>query len=142
MTLARIVVGLEGSVNSAQAAALVGDVAALSGAQVLAVHAVGLLESQPAEGQTRSEHRHQLEQMLQTTWSGPLRRPGVEVRCELHDGHPVDVMMAAIDRFDADMVVVGSRGIGTVPFGSLGSTSAQLSHDTPCPILIVPDRHH
>lgn len=140
MTLARIVIGLDGSANSGEAAALVGDLAALSGARVLAVHAVGMLESLPTEGESRSEHRRQLDQMLQTTWSAPLRRPGVEVRCELHDGHPVDVMMAAIARCRADMVVVGSRGIGNAAFGFLGSTSAQLSQDTPCPILIVPDR--
>jgi nucleotide-binding universal stress UspA family protein len=141
MSLARIVVGLDGSANSARAAALTGDLAELSGAQVLAVHAAGLLESLPPRGETRSEHRHWLEQVLETTWSGPLRRAGVVVRCELHDGHPVDVLIAAINRFAADLVVVGSRGTGEAPYLLLGSTSAQLAQDTPCPILIVPDHN-
>lgn len=138
MTLARIVVGLDGSANSDRAAVLAGDLAELSGAGVLAVHATGLLEGLPGEGETRHEHRERMQRMLDTEWSASLHRPGVDVRCELHDGHPVDVTLAAIERFDADLVVVGSRGIGDAPSHLLGSTSAQLARQTPCPILIVP----
>lgn len=139
MTLDRIVVGLDGSANSDRAAQLAGDLAELSGAEVLVVHATGLLEGLPAEGETRDDRRQRLQRLLETSWSAFVHRPGVDVRCELHDGHPVDVTLAAIERFGADLVVVGSRGVGDAPSHLLGSTSAQLARDTPCPILIVPD---
>jgi nucleotide-binding universal stress UspA family protein len=39
---------------------------------------------------------------------------------------------------DASLVVVGSRGLGRVGRVLLGSTSRQLAHHAPCPIVVVP----
>lgn len=45
---------------------------------------------------------------------------------------------AATDR-DAELLVIGSRGRGTVRAALLGSTSHSLVDDAPCPIVVVPD---
>lgn len=39
---------------------------------------------------------------------------------------------------DADLIVVGPRGIGGVARAILGSVTAWLLHDAPCPIAVVP----
>lgn len=37
-----------------------------------------------------------------------------------------------------DLIVVGSRGYGTVERVLLGSTSTALIGDAPCPVIVVP----
>ena len=39
---------------------------------------------------------------------------------------------------DAELMVVGSRGRGTVRAALLGSTSHALAGDAPCPVVVVP----
>lgn len=138
MRLARIVVGLDGSLESGRAAELAGDLAQATGADVLGVHAVGLLEGAGPDGVDHAVRRRELLARLEGTWAEPLRREGVRSWCELADGNPVESLLAAIDEVDADLVIVGSRGLGTVPTQLLGSTSAQLVCVAPCPVLIVP----
>jgi nucleotide-binding universal stress UspA family protein len=51
-------------------------------------------------------------------------------------GHPAEVMVDAAQ--GADMVVVGSRGLGNVRGMLLGSVSQHLVHHAPCPVVVVP----
>ncbi len=55
-------------------------------------------------------------------------------------GFPVEVLIGASR--DADMVVLGSRGVGG--FGQLlmGSVTSQVAHHAACPVLIVPPENH
>jgi nucleotide-binding universal stress UspA family protein len=54
-------------------------------------------------------------------------------------GFPVEVLIDASR--DADMIVLGSRGVGG--FGPLlmGSVTSQVAHHAACPVLIVPPEH-
>lgn len=140
MRLDRIVVGVDGSPNSDRAADVAATLADLSGAKVLAVHAAGLLEGMAVGGSSAVDRRAELRHQLEHEWTEVLRHPDISLRCELRESAPVDGLLAAIAGFDADLVVVGCRGVGVVPTQLLGSTSAQLAIVTPCPILIVPDR--
>ena len=49
------------------------------------------------------------------------------------------IAASVIEESGADLLVVGCRGIGTFPGGTLGSTSAEVARLTPCPMLLVPD---
>jgi nucleotide-binding universal stress UspA family protein len=42
---------------------------------------------------------------------------------------------------DADLVVVGTRGLGRVSSTFLGSVSTFLLHHAPCPVEVVPPAH-
>ncbi len=140
MKLERIVVGLDGSSNSARAADLAATLAQLTGAGIVAVHAVGLLEDLAGEGRTPNERRVEVRHQLESVWSKPLHRAGIEVCCEARDGHPCDVLLAMTDEVDADLLIVGRRGAGSFAERVLGSTSAQLSTAATCPLVIVPDQ--
>lgn len=61
---------------------------------------------------------------------------GVEVETAVKEGAPARVLLEEAD--DADLLVVGSRGLGGFRGLLLGSVSQQCSHHAPCPVVIVP----
>ena len=62
---------------------------------------------------------------------------GVDARAELLRGDPVDEIVAFADSFDADLVVVGSRGHGALASTLLGSVSRGVLREARRPVLVV-----
>ena len=62
--------------------------------------------------------------------------PDIETR--VVEGPPATVLLAAARV--ADLLVVGSRGLGGFSELLLGSVSHQCAHHAPCPVVIVRDR--
>ena len=58
----------------------------------------------------------------------------VERRCVT--GQPAEALIEAGK--DADLLVVGSRGLGGFRRLLIGSVSSQVSHHAPCPVVVVP----
>jgi nucleotide-binding universal stress UspA family protein len=52
-------------------------------------------------------------------------------------GHPVDTIVNAAKQIDADLVVMGSRGMSGFKSLLLGSVSDGVLHHAHCPVLIV-----
>lgn len=139
MDIRRIVVGTDGSDNARRALGWAASLASACGAEVVAVHCLGLLFHPTATDlEPAQPHRDEIRALLDGEWSAPLRDAGVEHRTELRDGSPVSVLLAVADEVDADLVVVGSRGVGGFPGLLLGSTSTQLAQHSSRPVLIVP----
>ena len=139
MTVERILVGVDGSDNSRAALEWAAALALATGAEVVAVHAVGLLEQ--LEGDVRvpaQSHRQEIQDLLEQRWCAPLDGAGVRSRRLLRDGPPVLALLAAADETEADLVVVGQRGTGGFPALLLGSTSTQLAQHCRRPLTIVP----
>jgi nucleotide-binding universal stress UspA family protein len=63
-------------------------------------------------------------------------RPAPDVR--VLDGPPARAIMETADREGAALLVVGSRGRGSLRSAVLGSVSRELALDAPCPVVIVP----
>jgi nucleotide-binding universal stress UspA family protein len=137
MGRARIVVGVDGSAVAEQAVAWAARLAALLGAEVVAVHGVGLLEDlhEPSEGP--AARRARLHDQVAGTWCAGLAP--CDHRVVVRDGPPVDVLLAVAVEERADLLVVGSRGIGAAdPARALGSTSLHVLQAARCPVLVVP----
>lgn len=67
-----------------------------------------------------------------------VRRLGLEVEAHVEAGLPSDVILSAIDRFNADLLVLGvhgvHRGIGHL---IVGSNTEKILLSAPCPTLTV-----
>ena len=139
MATRRIVVGVDGSEHARDAATWAADLAAATGADVVVVHALGLLH-RTTSGETvpSDTHREEIRGELEQSWCAPLRDAGVRYRAELLEGNPVSAILGAAEDVEADVIVVGSRGVGGFPELLLGSTSTQLAQHSRCPVVIVP----
>ncbi|MFM7537269.1 MAG: universal stress protein [Acidimicrobiales bacterium] len=92
----------------------------------LLVHALGMLEG-----------AHRVEVIARfEDWLAPLA--AVPHRGLAVDGGPVTVLLEAAERENADLVVVGSRGVGGHPDLLLGSTSHQVIQLSRRPVVVVP----
>lgn len=135
----RILAGVDGSDNSRRALDWAMGLARAFGAEVVAVHAVGLLTHLDAGPPVPSQgHRDDIGRAFTQQWTSPLDGSGLSFERVMLDGSPVPALLGAADEYDADVIVVGSRGLGGFPELLLGSTSHQLAQHAHRPVLIVP----
>jgi nucleotide-binding universal stress UspA family protein len=66
---------------------------------------------------------------------------GIEVRTKLLEGDVVDEIVAYADVVDADLIVLGSHGHGTLASAALGSVSQGVLHEARRPVLVVRGTH-
>jgi nucleotide-binding universal stress UspA family protein len=134
----RIVVAVDESEGAARALRFVAEVAPRLGADVIVVHALGLLAHLGGPNAVPAQsHRDEVSALLDR-WAAPLEGAGVTYRCLLVDGNPVQALLAAANEADADIIVVGKRATGGVPGLQLGSTSQQLVQHSAIPVVVVP----
>ena len=65
------------------------------------------------------------------------RRPTVDVRFMVWTGEPGESIVSAADSEAADLIVVGTRGRGTIGRLLLGSVSEHVVRNAPCPVLVA-----
>jgi nucleotide-binding universal stress UspA family protein len=136
-----IAVGVDGPPAGDATLAFAFEEAALRGARLRAVH----VWSDPGTGlggmtplvydpeQVAEEQTHRLNEVL-----GPWRDkyPEVQVVTEVVHGRPVRILAGVSAR--ADLLVVGTRGLGGFTGLMLGSVSHGLLHHAHCPLAVVP----
>jgi nucleotide-binding universal stress UspA family protein len=135
-----ILLGVDGSLESERAAAFTADLARQLDAEVVVVHAVGLLDVWPDSDDVshpRNSHVH-VGELLAGPWTEPLTAAGVRYRTMLRDGPPSMVLLDVADEVNADLLVIGSRGIGQADLYALGSTTARITEVCRRPVIVVP----
>lgn len=103
--------------------------AALTGARLLAIHC-----DQPVD---EPGLRERLERQ-----AASLRAKDVdaELVVESTSPEPWHVVARVAQQRRADLIVCGTRGLGTLSGAFLGSFTQRLLHDAPCPVLVVGPR--
>ena len=81
----------------------------------------------PAEIKRRRRELHRARQFLSTR--------GIQAETVQAWGNPADVLLDASR--DADLVIVGSRGLNRLQRLMLGSVSSKIVHDAACDVLVV-----
>ncbi len=127
-----IAVGFDGSTGSTSAVRWALDAAHQYGANVVVVHAVGLLARLDTHS-TIAQLQSSLQQLVSESELDSQR-----ARMEIADGDACSVMLRmALAPTNADLLVVGTRG-QSAHAGLLGSTSLELAEHTTVPLVVVP----
>jgi nucleotide-binding universal stress UspA family protein len=115
-----VVLGVDGSSYSANAAAVAQDLATRLGVEVRAVAATGrgrrLVPGGPQAADVEAARR---------------AVPGVQV----DERQPVAALVAAVREADADLLIVGARGLRGLR--AIGSVSERVAHEAPCSVMVV-----
>lgn len=136
-----VVVGIDGSEGSLVALRAAARQARLHGVplEVVVVWHPGVVGSLPVFG-VGTPVEDQLEELrrgLEATLAKEvLADDGISVTPRVVNGHAAAVLVEASST--ASLVVVGSRGHGTVAGRLLGSVSQQVLAHAHCPVMIVP----
>ena len=137
-----VVVGVDGSDGSVQALRFALEEARIRGAALKAVNAWHIPPAVYGAGWAPAsvdldEYRKLAEAALQKSLEDVgVAASGVTVTPVLEEGQPADVLCAEAE--NADLLVVGSRGLGGFRGLLLGSVSQQCAHHAPCPVVVVP----
>lgn len=121
-----VVVGVDGSASSAQAALW----AATEAMRLSVSLRVILVNDDPA----REAHAAAVVRDIRTSCQRAERE--LEITDEVSFGHPAENLLRQAD--SARLIVVGSRGQGAFQEALLGSTSAAVATHASCPVVIVP----
>lgn len=141
-----IVVGVDGSPESHAAVRWAAQEAVLRRRPVTLLHVVApIVVTWPTEPVITGFYEWQednatevLKQSQETLHSEVEGSPSPEVHLELrHDGIMTELSSASES---ADMIVVGSRGLGPVGGAVLGSVSRALLHHARCPVIVARER--
>ena len=92
----------------------------------------------PLDARARIEHSLILEHETgMRALAEDLQRPGRDVRVRAAHGRPASTIVDEAARLGADLIVVGSRGRGTLATIVLGSVAAEVVDKATCPVLVA-----
>ncbi|MEV0804692.1 universal stress protein [Kribbella sp. NPDC050281] len=138
MTKRRVVAGIDGSPAAEIAIRWAATEAAARGAELRLVHAfvwplfhLPLGASEAAPGLRAAADRI----VRESVESARKFEPGITVEGLRADGFPAPVLIEAST--DADLVVIGTRGLGVTLGALIGSTGLDLTANAHCPVVIV-----
>jgi nucleotide-binding universal stress UspA family protein len=141
----RLLVGLDGSVGSTHALAWAVELATALGAEILATHVFQLTSTLVAYGLAPivvpDQWLADLRQQVENEWAAPLKQGPVRYRTIIEPGIPAPTLIGIAEREHADLIAVGSRGLGGLGELLLGSVSHQLVMHAPVPAVVIPAEH-
>lgn len=137
----RILVATDGSASAAEAIEFGVELAAEHQAELIFVHVVPELDLVPATVFSYGgafPHEPSLEDRALLEHAAAIAEVhGVVSTTALLTGDTVDEIVAYADSHDVDLIVVGSRGHGTISNALLGSVSRGILRESMRPVLVV-----
>ena len=144
MAYASIVVGTDGSATAERAVQHAASMAAAEKARVVIVTAyMPTGGSQADAAAVPDDLRYVLTDRVQAEELAERGRKiakdaGVgKVVVQAISGDPASVLLEAAKDFDADLIVVGSKGLTSHAHFILGSVASSVAHHAPCDVLVA-----
>ena len=140
-----IVVGTDGSDTATQAVRQAVDMAGAVGATLELVSAFAPVPEQrlraerrdaPEDVQWAINPQQEVEAVLKSA-AALAQDAGVKVNTHARQGDPADAILDVAEEQNADLVVVGNKGMSGAKRFLLGSVPNKVSHHAPCSVLIV-----
>jgi nucleotide-binding universal stress UspA family protein len=141
----RIVVGTDGSNTASAAVGQAIELAKMSGSALDIVSAYELIPQErmreekseaPGDIQYALNPREDVSLTLENA-GGSAKQEGVEVQLHPRQGDPADAILDVAEEVNADLIVVGNKGMTGAKRFLLGSVPNKISHHAPCGVYIV-----
>ena len=141
----RIVVGTDGSETAGEAVRQAIDLAKLSEARLDIVSAYEPIPRQrlqeeqreaPGDVQYELGPREDVNMTLDAA-SREAKQGEVDVNSHAREGDPADAILDVAEEVQADLIVVGNKGMTGARRFLLGSVPNKVSHHAPCSVIIV-----
>lgn len=144
-TTAPVLVGTDGSESALYAVRWAAQVAARQGVPLHIVHAIGIpidlgptLDYAPLEGETyRSAAQAAVDEARAAAAEAATPIQRVRIDISVSDEAPIPLLRDLSAQ--ARLLVVGTRGLGALRRGLLGSASTSLARHAHCPIAVIPE---
>ena len=146
-TYRTVVVGTDGSESSLRAVARAGALAGACGATVVIACAYLPTEADDrelsrAQDVLRDEAyqivgSHPAEDTVRTAQERAAKAGAKDVRTVAVQGSPVEALLDVVRREEADLLVVGNRGLAGIKGRLLGSVPADATRRSECDVLVV-----
>ena len=140
-----IVVGTDGSETANEAVRQATELAKTLGATVYLVSAF-----EPVGNQRLREERQQAPEDMQWMINAredvnstlaaaeeKIKQAGVPVETFARQGDPADAILDVAEEQNADLIVVGNKGMSGAKRFLLGSVPNKVSHHAPCSVMII-----
>jgi len=141
----RIVVGTDGSDTAAEAVRQAAELAKLAGSELSIVSAYEPVSKRrvedekqgaPADVQYEIGPREDVNLVLDAA-AAVAKQDGIEVQTHPVEGDPAEAILNVAEETDADLIVVGNKGMTGARRFLLGSVPNNVSHHAPCAVMIV-----
>lgn len=141
----RIVVGTDGSDTATEAVRQAVGLAKLSGARLSIVSAYEPVSKRriedeqqgaPPDVQYEIGPREDVNLILEPA-AATAKQEGVDVEIHPVEGNPTDALLNVAEEINADLIVVGNKGMTGARRFLLGSVPNNVSHHAPCSVIIV-----
>jgi nucleotide-binding universal stress UspA family protein len=140
-----IVVGTDGSETAGEAVRQATDLAKAVGAKVNVVSAFEPVGNQrlreertqvPDDMQWMVNQREDVDATLRAA-AEQIEEAGVDVETFARQGDPADAILDVAEEQNADLIIVGNKGMTGAKRFLLGSVPNKVSHHAPCSVLII-----
>jgi nucleotide-binding universal stress UspA family protein len=134
-----IIVALDGSAHSLKALEYARELAEKHGSKLILLHAYrATSDLRETEGykQLVAKRKQAGEAIIEDACRrlGPV---SFELEKDLLEGPAATAIVSAVAAQGADLVVMGTRGMGTFKGLLFGTVSTKVTHHAPCPVLVV-----
>ena len=132
----RMVLAVDRSEHSRRATAVAGELARLSGGEVIVVHVV---EHEATKTREPIEPPQEAAELLHETLAA-LRSAGAKASGEVKAaliGRTASVIVETATEERADLIVMGTRGLSDLAGLVLGSVTHKVLHLASCPVLVA-----
>jgi nucleotide-binding universal stress UspA family protein len=145
-TTTRVVCGVDDSGAACDAAGVAADLSAALDAQLILVHVVRWSRRSPLRPlswahrpELHAAHRRRAAEQAQALFTEIIDGVGLPTATEtlVTIGEPAAKLAESASVLSAAMIVVGSRGHGSIRSALVGSVSSDLAAAAACPVLVV-----
>ena len=135
-----VLLAVDGSKHALHAAKVAGDLSRSMDAKLLrivvAFAPIPFYLGEPNMQTVIDARLAEAEEILQAAIRVVGKIPG-EIHTELIEGSPAESILNVAETRQSDLIVMGSRGLGTLAGLLIGSTSRTVVDHAHCPVLIV-----